>query len=383
MKRLSLYKNNGNVTFSRRLIIFLLDYMIMLFITMILFLMSDSILTNAKNSKLNKINESTSSYQVELIKIMEESNLGYGSDNSINDSSIISDKYVFTIVYESLNGDVIDKSIYEPKMLKVNSLDYYYGTYKVNNSSLYLNYSKNETGITYINNLFVEKVNVNNDIISIQENKIIMNEQYAKAIDNFICLAKDSITIDDKVYNGSDTYSIIYKAYNELLQNAKEDIMTNHKNYLETFNNFNESRNKMVGYKWGELVIVYVIVSLIYFIGVPLINKNRATLSMILFYMVPCSKDGYSVGIGSIIIKGISEVIMYLNVTTIILTFLYNINSRLFLQYKLFGVISMSSVYIVSTIYLIVCLVMSALKSSKYQTIGDKLSNQLIKDSRE
>ena len=74
---------------------------------------------------------------------------------------------------------------------------------------------------------------------------------------------------------------------------------------------------------------------------------------------------------------------MYLNVTTIILTFLYNINSRLFLQYKLFGVISMSSVYIVSTIYLIVCLVMSALKSSKYQTIGDKLSNQLIKDSRE
>ena len=90
MKRLSLYKNNGNVTFSRRLIIFLLDYMIMLFITMILFLMSDSILTNAKNSKLNKINESTSSYQVELIKIMEESNLGYGSDNSINDSSICS-----------------------------------------------------------------------------------------------------------------------------------------------------------------------------------------------------------------------------------------------------------------------------------------------------
>lgn len=383
MKRLSLYKNNGNVTFSRRLIIFLLDYMIMLFITMILFLMSDSILTNAKNSKLNKINESTSSYQVELIKIMEESNLGYGSDNSINDSSIISDKYVFTIVYESLNGDVIDKSIYEPKMLKVNSLDYYYGTYKVNNSNLYLNYSKNETGITYINNLFVEKVNVNNDIISIQEDKIIMNEQYAKAIDNFICLAKDSITIDDKVYNGSDTYSIIYKAYNELLQNAKEDIMTNHKNYLETFNNFNESRNKMVGYKWGELVTVYVIVSLIYFIGVPLINKNRVTLSMILFHMVPCSKDGYSVGIGSIIIKGISEVIMYLNVTTIILTFLYNINSRLFLQYKLFGVISMSSVYIVSTIYLIVCLVMSALKSSKYQTIGDKLSNQLIKDSRE
>ena len=71
MKRLSLYKNNGNVTFSRRLIIFLLDYMIMLFITMILFLMSDSILTNAKNSKLNKINESTSSYQVELIKIIE------------------------------------------------------------------------------------------------------------------------------------------------------------------------------------------------------------------------------------------------------------------------------------------------------------------------
>ena len=383
MKRLSLYKNNGNVTFSRRLIIFLLDYMIMLFITMILFLMSDSILTNAKNSKLNKINERTSSYQVELIKIMEESNLGYGSDNSINDSSIISDKYVFTIVYESLNGDVIDKSIYEPKMLKVNSLDYYYGTYKVNNSNLYLNYSKNETGITYINNLFVEKVNVNNDIISIQEDKIIMNEQYAKAIDNFICLAKDSITIDDKVYNGSDTYSIIYKAYNELLQNAKEDIMTNHKNYLETFNNFNESRNKMVGYKWGELVTVYVIVSLIYFIGVPLFNKYRATLSMILFYMVPCSKDGYSVGIGSIIIKGISEVIMYLNVTTIILTFLYNINSRLFLQYKLFGVISLSSVYIVSTIYLIVCLVMSALKSSKYQTIGDKLSNQLIKDSRE
>ena len=165
----------------------------MLFITMILFLMSDSILTNAKNSKLNKINESTSSYQVELIKIMEESNLGYGSDNSINDSSIISDKYVFTIVYESLNGDVIDKSIYEPKMLKVNSLDYYYGTYKVNNSNLYLNYSKNETGITYINNLFVEKVNVNNDIISIHEDKIIMNEQYAKAIDNFLCQPPDNL----------------------------------------------------------------------------------------------------------------------------------------------------------------------------------------------
>ena len=129
MKRLSLYRNSENVTFSRRVIIFLFDYIVLLFITMFLFLIIDSLSLNNNSSKIYKLNEETQYYQAELIKIMEDANLGYGDDNSIYDSSIISDKFIYTLVYKSLDENVIDKSAYSNKLLENNPIQYYYNVY--------------------------------------------------------------------------------------------------------------------------------------------------------------------------------------------------------------------------------------------------------------
>lgn len=383
MKKLSLYKNNLNITFSRRLITFLLDYIVILFVTMFTFILIDSINLNNDNSSLYKIQNEAQQTQNQLIDIMEESRLGYGNDNSINDSSIISDKYIYTLVYNSLDKNVENKDIYTPKLLKEDSLNYYYSIYKVENKNNYLNYEQGSVGTSYINDLIILEANKESNILFIKDNQVLMTYEYAKALDNFIVLGKEISDVNGVCVNGSDTYSILYKVFNQLLQNAKEDLMTNNKLYLDCFDKFNEVRNKMIGYKWIELFISFSIICFVYHFIIPLIFKDGSTISMKLFHMSSCDKDGYHVGMVSMLLKFVSEYITFLNVVFIIVTFLYNTNSRIFLQYKIFDLIPMTILYAISILYLIVSLAFTSFKSMNYQSLSDKISNQILKDTRE
>lgn len=383
MKRLSLYRNSENVTFSRRVIIFLFDYIVLLFITMFLFLIIDSLSLNNNSSKIYKLNEETQYYQAELIKIMEDANLGYGDDNSIYDSSIISDKFIYTLVYKSLDENVIDKDAYSNKLLKNNPIEYYYDTYKVQNSSNYDNYSLDEVGSLYANNLLLSKVNINSVILYVNNDEIFIHEKYAKAVDNLISSENENTDYNGEIISGTDCYSILYKAFNDLLQNAKEDLMSNNTLYLKSFDNFNSIRNEMIGYKIFEIIICFSLISIIYFVLVPLLNMNNSTLSMMLFHMIPCSIDGYKISKISIFIKFILEYIMYINVIAIIVTFLYNTNSIVFLKYRIANIVSVTDIYIFSTLILIISFVMSSMKSMKFQTLSDKISKQYVKDARE
>lgn len=382
MKKLSLYKNNESVTFSRRLIVFLFDYIFMLFITMFIFLAVDSILLNSNTSKLNQIQTDTYNTQQQIINIMEESSLGYREDNSINDSSVLSDKFIHTLVYVSLNEIVEKKEAYDKKILRVNPIGYYYGEYKISHKDNYQNYLEECIGYDFINNLLLDKVNKNEEILYINGNDVLLHEGYAKALDNLISLGKDNITIDSETVSGTDTYSIIYQSYNELLQDAKEDLIINNDLYLKSFEIFNDVRNSMIEYKWLELVIIYSILSMVYFLVIPMLNKKSSTLSMLIFGMATCTSDGYRVSKLSIIIKYLSEFFMYFNVMCVMVIFLYNTNSQLFLQHNLFGFINMTHVYILSVLYLFVSFICTSLKSANHQTIGDKMSRQYVKDAR-
>lgn len=383
MVRLCLYKNNPNVSFSRRVIIFLLDYIVLLFLSMFIFLGVDSIFSNIDNSGLSQINNKTEQCQKNIIKIMESSKLGYGSDNSIHDSSILSDKFIYDIVYDSLNGNVSNNDLYTNKLLEVESLGYYYGVYKINNKDYYNNFDNNEVGYSYVNNLLLSKININTNILYIDKDNVLMNTAYANALDNFLSNGIESTTVDEITINGSQLYSDIYKVYNSLLQSAKEDLIINNKLYLDAFNEFNRSRNDMISFKWLELLSIYSVLCLVYFLIIPLINKNNQTLSMMLFHMSPCNKEGYHVSKMSTIIKYLGESFMYLNVLCIIVIFLYNTNSFIFLQYKIFNIFSIIGVYLLSILYLIVSMFLSSFKSRKFQTLSDMLSNQYVKDIRE
>jgi uncharacterized RDD family membrane protein YckC len=382
MKKLSLYKNNENVTFSRRVIIFLFDYIIMLFITMSIFLLVEFITFSFKTSKLNQLQINTYNYQVEIINIMEESNLGFKEDNSINDSSVISDKFIHTLVYTSLNENVEKKDVYNNKILKNNPIGYYYGEYKINNCSNYKTYSEQFVGYNYVNNRLLETINQKEEILYINDNEVFLFEKYAKALDNLISMGNDSIVISSETINGSDIYSVIYKGYNELLQEAKEDLIINNNTYMKSFELFNNTRQSLIEYKWIEIIIIYAVLSFIYFFVVPILNEKNTTLSMLLFGMATCSTDGYKIGTLSKVLKYISEFFMYFNVLCIIVIFLYNTNSQIFIRHNLLGFISMIDLYIISIIYLIISFICSSLKSTNHQTIGDKISKQLLKDVR-
>ena len=74
---------------------------------------------------------------------------------------------------------------------------------------------------------------------------------------------------------------------------------------------------------------------------------------------------------------------MYINVIAIIVTFLYNTNSIVFLQYRIANMVSVTDIYIFSTLILIISFVMSSMKSMNFQTLSDKISKQYVKDARE
>jgi hypothetical protein len=130
-------------------------------------------------------------------------------------------------------------------------------------------------------------------------------------------------------------------------------------------------------------MIVYFLITIVWYVVFPIILKNGASLANKAFRMGASTKNGDEIPLWSILLKWGMKTLEYFNVVYFVLILLYSIHSKTFMEYKIFGTIKFELFYFVSVGIMILSAIMCATDKKKYRTLSDYVSSQEMKDLRE
>lgn len=376
MRKLCMYRYNNPVIFSRRIITLVMDFFVLVMLTLFGYILCEQVNVTLPNVKANEITVEARAIQEELALLLEEANLGYMVDGNICDTGEMAKDYITTLYQYSL--DEYREEYREP-------LHDYYGEFKelhANDFSGDLGY----LGEEYISKRMMQEIdNENTKYYEEQETWAypMLQKEVATALKAWMENKKETTTISGKEYNGAKIAEDIVRVYKSLLQEARDEFCSNYGGYAERYENLNSLRNKLIGYKIRTLLVVYLLITIIWYIVFPIFLKHRATISNKMFKMGACTKHGEEISFWSIILKWAMKVLKYFNVIYFVPILLYSINSKTFMDYRILGNIKFSVFYFVSAGLMILSVICCAADKKKYRTISDFISMQEMKDLRE
>lgn len=344
MFKISIYRYNEPVIFSRRIITLLMDFLIIVFVTLIGFLACDTFVATNPAHPFNQNVGKAREVQEELVSMIEETKLGYKVENNICEAGEMTENYLKNM------------SLGEEEEI----LTYYYGTFKEEHAEQFL--SEGGTTETYVDP-------------QLKEEEVI-------ALKNWLENEQETTEMNGEVYDGARVSEELAKMYQELIVQAREDFTSNYQPYVETYEQLAKYQVQMIEAKGIQLLLVYFTVMTIYYLLLPLILKNGASLSNKLFSMAACSTQGEEVPFWSVILKWIMKMIGYFNIVPVILVLLYSINSKMFMDYSILGMVKISTLYYVSMIVLLLSVICCAADKKNGRTLSDIVSGQMMKDLR-
>ncbi|MBQ8804064.1 MAG: RDD family protein [Tyzzerella sp.] len=376
MRKISIYRYNSPITFSRRLITLVLDFLVLVVVTLFGYILCDQIVARLPNTKTHIIAEQTGDIQSELTKLLEEAYLGYVVDGNICDTGDMAEDYVTTLYQFSL--DELRGEYKEP-------LYDYYGDFKEMRAN-HFSGDLGNVGEQYIYNRLLQEIDNENKQYYVEQDAWaypMLRKEVATALREWLENKQETTTIDGISYNGAKIAEDIVQVYKSLLQEARDELCTNYEGYAEKYENLNNLRNELVGYKISTLVFVYLAITIIWYILFPIFLKNGASLSNKMFQMCACTKNGDEIPFWSIILKWGMKNIEYFNAVFFVLILLYSINSKTFMDYMIFGGVKFSTFYFTSAGFMILSVVCCAADKKKYRTLSDFISMQEMKDLRD
>lgn len=192
---------------------------------------------------------------------------------------------------------------------------------------------------------------------------------------------------------GFDSYALTVKAgqlsaelqekYEALEPETGEEAAVRELTGTKEYAELTVLRESLIRNKMHELAVVYLVLSLLYFMVLPLLLKNRVSLTEHMFSMAACMRSGNQVPFWSVLLKWAGEAVTYFNVMYIVLILTYSENSTAFFRQEfLFGV-RFSAFYFLSLGMLALSFVSCAAGKKNHQTLSDLISGQLMKDIRE
>ncbi len=375
MFKICIYKYNSPVTFSRRLITLLMDFMIIIFMTIFGFLACETLLSKMTELRYNQQVVQAREIREELTKMIAESRLGYAVDGTIVDLGKMSEDYIKNLCKNSLGES--EKSYEEP-------LFYYYGSFKENHAE---KFSKDlgNTGIQYIYGRMLECVSDDTEQYFVKQGVTAipqLEKPAAIALQAWLEDEEETTEIAGVVYDGAKIAEDLTKMYKELMREAREEFTLNYEDYSKKYEHLNQLQTQMIEAKIVQLLLVYLVVMTIYYLVVPSLLKNGTSLSNKLFHMVGCMKNGYEVTFWSVLLKWIMKMLGYFSIVYLVLILLYNINSKAFMDYRVFGIVKFSNFYFVSLGVMLLSVGCCASDKAKYRTLSDFVSGQEMKDLR-
>ena len=376
MRKICIYRYNSPVTFSRRLITFIIDFLVLVMVTLFGYILCEQVNAALPNTKANVITQEAKTLQGELTELLETAHLGYMVDGNICSTGEMAENYVTTLYLFSL--DELHEEYEEP-------LYYYYGNFKETHANHFVGDLGN-IGEQYIYNRILEEIdNENKQYYAEQDTWAypMLRKEAATALKEWLENKQETTTIDDVSYNGAKIAEDIVQVYKTLLQEARDELCSGYKGYAEKYGSLNNLRNDLVGYKIRTLIFVYLFITVIWYIVFPTILKNGASLSNRMFKMGACTKNGEEIPLWSVILKWGMKTLKYFNVIYFVLILLYSINSKTFMDYRILGNVKFSTFYVISAGLMILGVVCCAVDKKKYRTLSDFISMQEMKDLRD
>lgn len=392
MKDISLYKYYANCPFSKRFGAFLCEFFLILITTLGLFITFDYSISQAEGSIFKELNDKVSTKQQELISLISESKLLTFENNEATTMNEIFDNYIVNLTYTSItyySYNSIDETYYEKENVHndLNSnyehdrLNYYYSVFKVENQEDYLSINLNESGLSYYKELILKSVN--NDESKYFDSKLtypLLTRENAIALDEYFIKGNKSVELDDgKIIDTDTLYLDLFNATSNNFDKASKEYAQNYIPYLNLLTEFNNARDNVVIAKILELVIIYFLISFIYYLLLPILFKNGQTIVNKFMRIGFCSRNGNALKWYQNIPKFINFFIAHFIVTALILVLLYSGNSILFFNYKLFGFLNFYIFYILALVYLVVDALFGVFNKKEHLTISDYASYTLAK----
>lgn len=376
MRKFCMFRYNNPVTFSRRIITLVIDFLILLILTLLCYLSYEQISAKMTNAKTSVITEEARELQGDISSLLEEAHLGYMVNGNICDTGEMAENYVTTLYKYSL--DELHEEYTDPLYL-------YYGEYKQMHANEFVSNVGN-IGNQYVNNRMMQQVE--NDSKQYYEwidswSYPMLRSEVATALKAWMEEQKETITIREKEYNGAKIAEDIVSVYKLLMEEARNEFASNYSGYAEQYERLSELRSELVGCKIKALLSIYLMITIVWYLIFPMLLKNGASVSNKIFKMGACTKRGDEIPLWSIVLKWLMKILKYFYVIYFVLILLYSINSKTFMDYRIFGNLKLSILYFVSTGVMIISIVCCAMDKKKYRTLSDLVSMQEMKDIRE
>lgn len=347
----------------------------MFFICALCFNVVDTLVVRSEGSSSFKVTQDLRTIQKECVRLIYQTKLGGKSENAISEVGDMAEVYAYSLCYTSLKGEVTSIDVYKNKDAatfydeKADPLFYYYSVYKVEHAKDFV--STSNSGFAYIDNA----VRSCNAEIFVSGGYPLLTEKASEEVDLFL-----SQSVKDG--DGENIFNTLQTAYAKLLSEARADFTENYTPYVTTFSSLSTLRGKLIGYKWTEIVLIYLCVTLLVFFIVPLIFKERVSPLLKLLKAASVTRGGDKTPLWSVILKWAGEFLTYFNTVFLIPIILYGKNSVLFLRFTLAGAIPFYVLYILSAVFMIVSVILCAANKRNNCTLSDLISYQLIKDLR-
>lgn len=376
MRKICMYRYNSQITFSRRLITLVVDFLVLVTLALFGYILCEQVSVALPNAKANVITGEAREIQEEIASLLEEAHLGYIADGNICDTGEMAENYVTTLYRFSL--DELHEEYKEP-------LYDYYGEFKEMQANNFVGDLGN-VGEQYIYNRMLQETDNETNQYYVEQDSWtypMLKKEVATALKEWLENKKETTEFEGVSYNGAKIAEDIVRVYKLLLQEAREELSSGYKGYADKYETLNTLRNELVGYKIGILIFVYLVITIIWYIVFPALMKNGATLSNKIFKMGACMRNGECVSIWSVIIKWMVKTIKYFNVVYFVLIMLYSINSKTFMDYRIIGNIKFRLFYIVSVGVMVISVICCATDNKNYRTLSDLVSMQKMKDLRD
>ena len=273
MTKRSKYEFNSKAAVSKKIYSSLADTFLVAVLSIIFFYLTSIIFDYVPIVKEKK--ENLSDIQYSLNVMVKDSHLDEFDGMYLKGKDEITSSYLKRLIFTSLieNGyqDYSQEYYKEVKKLTIeeDNLAYYQLIFKKNNSSSYLE------GVNFYSlEEYKDKISKYTDVSYFLKNDYpILNLDNAKKCDEYLRYQK----------NGEEIYSKVYNGYKEFLSNSIDEMIVKYIPYVEMNNRYDRLADNIFYYRHYQLLIAYLLATLICYTVMPLIFKDGTTLSMKIF----------------------------------------------------------------------------------------------------
>lgn len=366
----SVYQFNPAFSISKRIVAYLIDGLVTLLFSLLLFLCLDPLF--AKSGSVDAVNGQLSSYSKQIEQTFVEASLLQYEDGEVEDDAKVGEDFLYSLVLTSLEGEVGDISEYEGEYIypdldkNPRSILYYYSVFKPQHAE---DFDSASSGLSYLAERFG------------QQEKFaefpLLKREVALLLDDLISHHDSKGEYEGEGVNA--IYSSLHSAFLSCLREAREDLTEHYGPLIELYSSFEDTRASLVRIKIAELTLSFAFACLAYYFVLPLLCHGR-TVSLLLLSGVCLSGAGTKARWYQLLARSVFLFFCGFANLGLLILLLYGQYASYFLKVPLFGSVSFYMVDIFALLIPLCSLLLLCFDKPKRRALSDLCTYTTIKE---